>query len=218
MEEKPIKDKLIKEKTRKDKQINEKSVEEGNKVAVLFPGIGYTCKRPLLYYTGSLAQEKGYQLIRLDYGDDIHTMSCRDSKSLEKVADLALERVWEKLAGIWNASEILFISKSVGTLIAARIEERADHKVRHFMMTPIPATIPYLSKMDGEFVAGTGDPYISAALVQKAADDYPDKAAYIFEDCNHSLEKAGHTGENLQNLCKTVKILDQMLGKEGTLH
>lgn len=30
------------------------------KIAVLFPGIGYTCDKPLLYYTGKLAVARGY--------------------------------------------------------------------------------------------------------------------------------------------------------------
>jgi phosphoglycolate phosphatase len=29
-----------------------------DKIAVIFPGIGYTCDKPLLYYAGKFAQEK----------------------------------------------------------------------------------------------------------------------------------------------------------------
>lgn len=32
------------------------------KIAVLFPGIGYTCDKPLLYYSAKLAAEKGYEV------------------------------------------------------------------------------------------------------------------------------------------------------------
>ena len=38
------------------------------KLAVIFPGVGYTCTKPLLYYTASMAAERGYEIIRLDYG------------------------------------------------------------------------------------------------------------------------------------------------------
>ena len=40
------------------------------KLAVIFPGVGYTCTKPLLYYTASMAAERGYEIIRLDYGQD----------------------------------------------------------------------------------------------------------------------------------------------------
>ena len=36
-------------------------------IAVLFPGIGYTCDKPLLYYTGKQLQGLGYEVIRLSY-------------------------------------------------------------------------------------------------------------------------------------------------------
>lgn len=47
------------------------------KLAVIFPGVGYTCTKPLLYYTASMAAERGYEIIRLDYGQDIHTFHGR---------------------------------------------------------------------------------------------------------------------------------------------
>ena len=37
------------------------------KICVLFPGIGYTNDRPLLYYSGKLASSLGYTVIRSDY-------------------------------------------------------------------------------------------------------------------------------------------------------
>ena len=39
------------------------------KIAVLFPGIGYTCDKPLLYYTGKLAVARGYKLVKVEYGN-----------------------------------------------------------------------------------------------------------------------------------------------------
>ena len=53
------------------------------KLAVIFPGVGYTCTKPLLYYTASMAAERGYEIIRLDYGQDIHTFHGRTPAELE---------------------------------------------------------------------------------------------------------------------------------------
>ena len=39
------------------------------KIAVFFPGIGYTCDKPLLYYGAKLAAEKGYEIARVPYGN-----------------------------------------------------------------------------------------------------------------------------------------------------
>jgi hypothetical protein len=62
------------------------------RTAVIFPGIGYTCKRPLLYYTAAMAEEHGYDVIRLDYGEDIHSMKCRDLETMNGVAAQGVER------------------------------------------------------------------------------------------------------------------------------
>ena len=37
------------------------------KLLVLFPGIGYSTARPLLYYAKRMGQEKGYEVLELEY-------------------------------------------------------------------------------------------------------------------------------------------------------
>ena len=39
------------------------------KLAVFFPGIGYTNDKPLLYYSRKLAEERGYEVICMEYHD-----------------------------------------------------------------------------------------------------------------------------------------------------
>ena len=38
------------------------------KLAVIFPGIGYTADKPLLYYASRLARHYGYQILAVSYG------------------------------------------------------------------------------------------------------------------------------------------------------
>jgi len=188
-------------------------LSESKKIAVLFPGLGYTCKRPLLYYTGEAAFARGYEVLALSYGDEIHNYKGRDMSKLAPLVPKAVEQTLKRLMDVeWDTySDILFISKSVGTVIAYKTAETLNLKVRHFFMTPIPPSVPYIPLIDGCFVAGTGDPYISADMIRKAASDNPDKAAMIFPGCNHSLEKPCDIWGNLKNLETTVAILDKML-------
>ena len=39
------------------------------KLAVFFPGVGYTNDKPLLYYSRKLAEERGYEVICTEYHD-----------------------------------------------------------------------------------------------------------------------------------------------------
>lgn len=183
------------------------------KLAVLFPGVGYTCKRPLLYYTGTAAEDKGYTLIRLDYGEDIHTFRGRGMEDLKPLSDLAVERAVKALKKTdFSAYEdIVMISKSVGTVIAVRTAEKLKIKARHFMITPIPMTEPYMKTADCIFLSGTGDPYISREQVLALKKSYPEKVGRIFKNCNHSLEQKGDTPGNLKNLKKTVELLTDFL-------
>lgn len=183
------------------------------KLAVLFPGVGYTCAKPLLYYTGMLAAEHGYEVLRLDYGQDIHTFKGRTMEDLRPVIELAVERILPVLEKVPNEAyrDILFISKSIGTVVSCEAQERLGWKVRHFLMTPIPAALPYLEKVNGVFLAGTGDAYIEAKLVRQAARKYPDKAVLILEGCNHSLEIPGETVGNIERLRSVLECLKREL-------
>ena len=94
------------------------------KLAVIFPGVGYTCTKPLLYYTASMAAERGYEIIRLDYGQDIHTFHGRTPAELEPIIKLAIKRTLPQLENVpfSEYDDIIFISKSIGTTIACQLE------------------------------------------------------------------------------------------------
>ena len=184
-------------------------------LAVIFPGIGYTCVKPLLYYTASMAAEHNYEVIRLDYGQDIHTFHGRTPSELEPVIKLAVKRVIPQLQQIpfSDYDDIVFISKSIGTTIACQMESALElkRKVRQFLMTPIPSTFRYISDINGLFFAGTADPYTPESKVRAAARNFPDKTGGIFEGCNHSLERKGDTLGALQNVRLIVECLEKML-------
>lgn len=190
-------------------------IKNMKKLAVMFPGVGYTCMKPLLYYTASAAEDRGYEIMRLDYGQDIHTFCGRTPLELEPVTRLALRRVLQQLNGFdfQEYEDILFISKSIGTVIACEVEKelKLEGHVRHFLMTPIPATVPYLKHVNGVFFSGTADPYISENMVRSVARQYSAKAGGIFEKCNHSLERKGDTLGNLKNMRQIIECLNWMM-------
>ena len=43
-------------------------IKAPQKLAVIFPGIGYTADKPLLYYASRLARHYGYQILAVSYG------------------------------------------------------------------------------------------------------------------------------------------------------
>lgn len=183
------------------------------KIAVIFPGLGYTCGKPLLYYTASLAKDNGYEIKKLDYGKAVHSFKGREEKDVLGLLDRAMGHVEKELRGIrWeNYGGILFISKSIGTVLACRAEEMLGLRAKHLLLTPIPPAFPYLDKIDGCFVGGTNDPYVEKELILAAAKQHPDKVGAILEDCDHSLEKKGDTFGNIHKLEEVLECLQCLI-------
>ena len=88
--------------------------KHSDKIAVLFPGIGYTCDKPLLYYSGKLAARNGYEIVPVPYGNFPSGVKGNREK-MEQAFYSALEQAEEILQNIdWKsfsfpkASEPLF--------------------------------------------------------------------------------------------------------------
>lgn len=91
-----------------------------SKLAVIFPGIGYSFDRPLLHFGMEWAAENGYEVMKVPYSGfppKIRGSKERMRESLElaeQQTEILLKDVnWEKYG------RILFISKSIGTIVAA---------------------------------------------------------------------------------------------------
>lgn len=188
------------------------------KIAVFFPGIGYTCSKPLLYYTASMARDYGYEVITLDYGQDIHSTRGRGPQELEQVTKLALKRIIPRILelNLNSYDDVVFVSKSIGTTIALEVEIglKPVKPFRHFLFTPLEQTFPYIQKANAVFFSGTADPYIPTDVIRTAGRKYASKSGGIFEKCNHSLEIPGDTIGNIERLEQILKcfkwLLDQI--------
>jgi hypothetical protein len=194
-----------------------------SKIAVLVPGIGYTCDRPLLYFAGKLAQNSGYQIIRLGFrhlGGKKNLIG--NEKKMKKVFEHALEQTDEQLDidELTKAEEVFFISKSVGTVVAAAYE--AEHRkkfaaagtdVRHIYFTPVAGTFAFMRPESGIAFHGTADPWVEHALVVNACRE-KNVPLYITDNANHSLE-TGDVMEDLETLRKTMQIVAAFINQDN---
>ena len=98
------------------------------KIAVLFPGIGYTCDKPLLYYGAKLAAEKGYEVVRVPYGNFPPGVK-GDAEKMYLCFVSAREQSEDILSGVDSAAydEVVFFSKCVGTVVA--LSYAAEHGI-----------------------------------------------------------------------------------------
>ena len=91
------------------------------KIACLFPGIGYTCDKPLLYYSWKLLKGLGWEVVPVPYTGFPSGVKGNLEK-MQQAAHMALEQAEEMLQGIeWNDySDILLIGRASERLCAPR--------------------------------------------------------------------------------------------------
>lgn len=90
------------------------------KLAVLFPGVGYHVDRPLLYHSAKLARERGYEVCAVSY-PPLPTGLRGKPERIQQAIELCSRAASEQLSGIApdQHKQLLFISKSLGTAVAA---------------------------------------------------------------------------------------------------
>ena len=104
------------------------------KIAVLFPGIGYTCDKPLLYYTGKLAVARGYKLVKVEYGN--FPSGIKESKEkMEEAFRCGLEQAEKILQDIcWEEYEQSYLLHLPEGINSQRRIFYLHHFSRHFYL------------------------------------------------------------------------------------
>ena len=110
-------------------------------IACLFPGIGYTCDKPLLYYSWKLLSKQGWEIVPVQYSGFPSGVKGNPEK-MQKAAKMALEQAEEILRDIhWNKyDQILFVAKSVGTVVSCAYAQRHQISCRSILFTPVEET------------------------------------------------------------------------------
>lgn len=125
-----------------------------NQLAVLFPGIGYHIDKPLLYYSAKLARARGCDLLAVQY-PALPTGLRGHAEKIEQTVQTALSAAEEQLTTIdWTAYDrVFFLSKSIGTAIAARYAVQHNIHPRQVYYTPIEQALPISTRPASPFTA-----------------------------------------------------------------
>lgn len=115
------------------------------KIAVLFPGVGYHTDKPLLYYSKKLAKYSGFEILEVAYPPLPSGIKGSPDK-MEEAFLLARAQIEDQLSSIpfaWYDS-VVFLSKSIGTALAASYA--GDHALpaQHVYYTPVAASFPFI--------------------------------------------------------------------------
>lgn len=170
-----------------------------NKIAVIFPGIGYHKDKPLLYYAAKLAKQHGYEIISIEYHDMPQKIR-GNSEMMAIAAELAIVQSRDALQNIPinSATELLLIGKSIGTIAAAHFAAECDANIRQIWYTPLEATFTIGSQCPCIAFLGEDDPWSDVEKVKQMAETLHIPMD-TYSGCNHSLE-CGDVMRNLEIL------------------
>ena len=153
-----------------------------NNLAIIFPGIGYTADKPLLYFSRRLAAAAGYDVLPLTYGG-FPPKSIGDADRMAESVRIAFEQTVELLSGIDLASR---------------------DRIRLVLYTPLEQTFSFAF---GEAIVftGTDDPWVgkseSRISALCAGRGIPCR---VIPDANHSLE----TKDPMKDVAQLNEILN----------
>lgn len=177
------------------------------KIVLLFPGVGYHTDKPLLYYGRKLAQNYGFEtVISLSYGGFKSGIKGNPDKMKEafesalaqteeifkkecKKNDLDRKKVFS------SENEILVISKSIGTAVAAAFLKKHGYVGKNIYFTPVRESFLFMEPGSGIVFHGTSDPWAKTEEIREGCEKLH-LPLYITEGANHSME----TGDALKDL------------------
>ncbi len=175
------------------------------KIACLFPGVGYTCDKPLLYYSWKLFKGMNWEVVPVPYSGFPSGVKGNPEK-MRQAAQTALEQAEEILKDIdWkDYGDILLIGKSVGTVAAAAYARRHRLDCRQVLFTPVEATFEFAGTRAIVF-HGTADPWAETKAIEDCCRRM-NIPLYETEGANHSLE-TGDVDFDIETMRATMRIV-----------
>lgn len=129
----------------------------------------------------------GYDCIALDFSG----LPFKQVKTIEEAVALAQERVIAQLGDVPFADygDVVFLSKSLGTILAGWYAQRCGLSPRHLLLTPVAQTMPFVTD-DTRVIAmviGTEDPVYDYRKVTEFCQKRR-IPCLVIEDVPHNLK------------------------------
>ena len=174
------------------------------RLAIFFPGIGYTIDKPLLHYSRRLAEKHSFEICLLPYSGFPKKVK-GDKGKMQESYKIALQQAKEMLSDIdfEDYDDILFVGKSIGTIVAAKIASKSSvrDRIRFIYYTPLEETFSF-PVQDAIVFTGSADPWVEAGRIPALCKECG-IPCYVILDANHSLETADPLVD-IQNLSEIM--------------
>lgn len=174
----------------------------GKKIVISFPG-GRGAEIPLLYFGAKYYEDMGYEKVF------INNPQCGELDS-DELLEVLLENAKQQIdsLSLQEYDEIVFIGKSIGTVVACRIKETYHLPAKLVLFTPIDATLEYI-KADNDVllvVVGTKDWGMDANKLKTLCDS-ENIQCYVEDNVGHRMEVMNDLKRNLEIVYNVISRL-----------
>jgi len=171
-------------------------------IAVCFPGTGFTCKEALFERLGADYAAREYEVIKLDFSH----IPFREIESLEEAIAVAQRAVKRQLSHVAFSEydDVVFLSKSLGTVLAMEFDNKNNIHARHLLLTPLNKTLLQVHSETKviAMVLGTQDRFLTGRALASFCEERGIRHCLI-EGVNHSLKDDVDPE-------RTARIIDQI--------
>jgi hypothetical protein len=193
-----------------------KQPRAATELAVLFPGLRYTCDMPLLHYTTRLLLERGADVLQLQ--TDYNRPDFEAAAPLERAQRIGADALAGLLAGKNQRpySRVVLVGKSIGTLaIGFLLAGGAVPDATIIWLTPLlhqPLLVQAACLCHSPMLFAVGDAdstYDHQALerIRQATG----AAVVVLPGANHSLEVPGDLQQSIRHLGTVLEAIARSL-------
>jgi predicted alpha/beta-hydrolase family hydrolase len=189
-------------------------------LAVLYPGLNYTCDMPLLYYPANLLLQHGADVleVKADYNQPAFQALPGDERLRWAYADASAALQAGRAQRQYN--QVVLIGKSIGTLaMAALISAGQVDGAILIWLTPLlhqPVLVQAATGYQGPalFVVGTADSTYDAGELERIRSATQAEAIFV-EGGDHRLEVEGELYLSLHRMEEILHGIQEFLLRHG---
>ena len=171
----------------------------GKKIVISFPG-GRGYEIPLLYFSSKHFEDLGYEKLFISHPDS---------------GEITYEMLYERAEKIIQSiafeeyDNVVFIAKSIGTVVACKIKETYKIPASLILFTPLNGTLPYINnKNDIHLIsAGENDRYLDSTTLRELCEKESIKY-YIEPNVGHRMEVKGDLRRNLEIIFNVISEIE----------
>lgn len=175
------------------------------KAVVLFPGVRYSCDTPLLYYAGTVFRSRGYQVFQVDYDQRMLSTDSLEQRARAVSGDVLAQ---VQAMGLEEMEDVVFVSKSVGTVLAGWTAEQLPFLVRHIYLTPLEPTLPCIHPETDVAVGAGDDPYLDGEVLRRLCEERGIPLT-MYPGVGHRLEDKRDHHRTLEILKEIVELYER---------